>query len=111
MLFSITCEYTSAALNAMRENPSSSRTEAVSNLIEAAGGKLIAVYFRNTNGPGAQVIFDVPDPQMATAITSVAVQGGGVQNVRVERFFTQEEVFQVREKVAKIRGAYKAPGQ
>ena len=111
MLFSITAEYTPAALNTMRENPKSSRTEAVTNLLEAAGGKLVGIYFRNTNGPGVQVIFDVPDPQMATAITSVAVQGGGVQNVRVERFFTQDEVFQVREKVAKIRGAYRAPGQ
>jgi len=112
MLFSLTVEYTSAALNAMRENPSSgNRTEAVTNLIEAAGGKVDRIYFRIANGPGAQVIFDVPDPQMATAITSVAVQGGAVQNVRLDRLFTQQEVVEVRQKVGRIRQAYKAPGQ
>jgi uncharacterized protein with GYD domain len=111
MLFSLTGEYTSEALNAMRENPDSgNRTEAVAKLVEAAGGKLIGVFFRIANGPSVQVIFDVPDPQMAFAMTSVAVQSGRAQNIKLERFFTQEEVFQVREKVKQIRGAYRAPG-
>jgi uncharacterized protein with GYD domain len=112
MLFSLTVEYTPAAINAMRENQSSqSRQEAVKNLIEAAGGKLIAIYFKIVQGPGAQVVFDVPDPAMAAAITSVAIQGGGVQNPRLERLYTQDEVLGIRQRVNQIRDAYKTPGQ
>ena len=65
MLFCLTADYTPQALNAMRENPNTNRREAVTQLLEAAGGKLIDMYGISTNGPGAMVIFDVPDPAMA----------------------------------------------
>jgi uncharacterized protein with GYD domain len=112
MLFCLTAEYTSQALNAMRENPAStSRQEAVANLLEAAGGKLVAMYFRVHNGPGAMAVFDVPDPVTAPAITSIAVQSNALQNVKIERLYTQDEVMGIREKVRQLRGSYKAPGQ
>ena len=61
MLFSLTADYTPAALRAMRENPDTgNRQDAVSKLVEAAGGKLVAMYFRIHDGPGAQAIFDLP---------------------------------------------------
>src|SRR4051795_12725043 len=81
MLFSLTADYTPQALNAMRENPNTDRRAAVEQLLEAAGGKLIAMYGRATNGPGAMVIFDVPDPAMAPAMVGVAVSSGSIQNV------------------------------
>jgi len=65
MLFCLTADYTPQALNAMRENPNTNRREAVTQLLEAAGGKLIDIYGTSGNGPGAMVIFDVPDPVMA----------------------------------------------
>ena len=46
MLFSLTADYTPAALRAMRENPDTgNRQDAVAKLVEAAGGKLVAMYF------------------------------------------------------------------
>ena len=85
--------------------------EAISKLIEAAGGKMVSMYSTVAEGPGALVIFDVPDPASAPAISGVAVAGGGVHNVRLMRLLSQDEVIAVRQTAAKIRGAYKKPGQ
>ena len=111
MLFCLTAQYTPAALNAIMENPTVSRAEAISKLIEAAGGKMVSMYSTVAEGPGALVIFDVPDPASAPAISGVAVAGGGVHNVRLMRLLSQDEVIAVRQTAAKIRGAYKKPGQ
>ena len=80
-------------------------------LLSAAGGKLVAMYGRATNGPGVMVIFDVTDPAMAPAITGVAVSAGSFQNVQMTRLFTMEEIAGIRQKARQIRGAYKPPGQ
>ena len=111
MLFCLTVEYTPQALNAMRENPNTNRREAASQLVEAAGGRLIDMYGVIGNGPGAMVIFDVTDPAMAPAICGVAVASGSVQNVQMKRLFTMDEIKGIRQNAAKIRGAYKPPGQ
>jgi uncharacterized protein with GYD domain len=111
MLFCLTADYTPQALNAMRENPNSDRRAAVEQLIAAAGGKLIAMYGRAANGPGAMVIFDVPDPAMAPAMVGVAVSAGSVQNVELTRLFTMEEITDIRQKARRIYSAYKPPGQ
>src|SRR5262249_16189681 len=39
-------------------------------------GKLVAMYGRASNGPGAMVIFNVSDPAMAPAMCAVAVSAG-----------------------------------
>src|SRR5215467_1101700 len=111
MLFCLTAEYTPQALNAMRENPNTDRRAAVEQLLEAAGGKLVAMYGRASNGPGAMVIFDVPDPAMAPAMCGVAVSAGSIQNVELTRLFTMEEIAAIRDKARQVYGAYKAPGQ
>jgi uncharacterized protein with GYD domain len=103
MLFCLTAEYTPQALNAMRENPNTNRREAATQLLEAAGGKLIEMYHTANNGPGAMVIFDVPDPAMAPAICGVAVSSGSVQNVQMKRLFTMDEIKGIRQNAAKIR--------
>jgi len=111
MLFCLTADYTPQALNAMREHPNTNRQAAVEQLLTAAGGKLVAMYGRATNGPGVMVIFDVPDPAMAPAITGVAISAGTVHHVELTRLFTMEEVKGLRERAGKIRGSYKPPGQ
>jgi uncharacterized protein with GYD domain len=111
MLFCLTADYTPQALNAMRENPNTNRQAAVEQLLSAAGGKLVAMYGRATNGPGVMVIFDVTDPAMAPAITGVAVSAGSVQNLQLTRLFTMDEIAGIRQKAGQIRGAYKPPGQ
>jgi hypothetical protein len=77
----------------------------------AAGGKLITMYGRAANGPGAMVIFDVPDPAMAPAMCGVAVSSGSIQNVELTRLFTMEEITDIRQQARQIHGAYKPPGQ
>ena len=111
MLFCLTADYTPQALNAMRENPNTDRRAAVEQLLEAAGGKLIAMYGKAADGPGAMVIFDVPDPAMAPAMCGVAVSSGPIQNVELTRLFTMEEITDIRQKSRQIHGAYKPPGQ
>ena len=111
MLFCLTADYTPQALNAMRENPTTNRREAVSQVLEAAGGTIIEMYGTAGNGPGALVIFDVPDPSMAPAIAGTAVAAGGVQNVKLTRLFTMDEIKNIRQNAAKIRSAYRPPGQ
>jgi len=111
MLFSLTAEYTPQALNAMRESPNTDRRTAVEQVLAAAGGKLIAMYGRATNGPGVLLIFDVPDPAMAPAMCGVAVSAGSIQNVELTRLFTMEEIADIRQKARRLHGAYKPPGQ
>lgn len=111
MLFCFTGEYTAQALNAMRENPNTDRQAAVAQAVEAAGGKLVAMYGRAVNGPGVMVIFDVPDPDMSVAISGVAVASGTVQNAQLTRLFTMDEVKAIRAKRARISAAFKPPGQ
>src|SRR5204862_8006855 len=105
MLFCLTAEYTPQALNAMRENPNSDRRGAVEQVLADADGKLVAMYGRASNGPGVMVIFDVPDPAMAPAISGVAMSAGSIQNVELTRLFTMEEITDIRQKARQLRGA------
>ena len=111
MHFCLTAQYTSQALNSIMEDPNTNRYEAVKKLVEAAGGKLVSMYSYAAEGPGVLVIFDVPDPAAAPAISGVAVAGGAIHNVKLTRLMTQEEVGKVRQKAREIRGSYKAPGK
>ena len=111
MLFCLTADYTPQALNAMSENPNTNRQAAVEQVLSAAGGKLVAMYGRASNGPGVMVIFDVADPAMAPAIAGVAVSAGTIQNVEMTRLFSMEEIADIRQKARQIRSAYKPPGQ
>ena len=110
MLFCLTAEYTPQALNAMRENPNTDRRAAVEQLLAAAGGKLVAMYGRVTNGPGAMVIFDV-DPAAAPAIAGVAASSDGVTNVKLQRLFSGDEVRAIRQKRTELQKSYRPPGQ
>lgn len=110
MHFCITVDYTPAAISAMRENPTTNRRAAVEQLLEAAGGKVVAFFGRIANGPGALVIFDVPDPAMAAPICGTAAASGMVHNIKMERLLTQDEIVAARQNAARLRGAYKAPG-
>jgi uncharacterized protein with GYD domain len=83
------------------DNPTTNRYEAASNLIEAAGGKLVSMYSTATDGPGVSVTIDVPDPSTVRVISGALV-ASGAQNVTLTRLWTQDEVMQ---------SAYKPPGK
>jgi uncharacterized protein with GYD domain len=111
MHFCITAQYTPQAINSMLDDPSTNRAEAIKKMLDAAGGKLVSMYNYPAEGPGVMVIFDVPDPDMAASIAGVAVAGGAVQNLKLTRLLTQDEVKNVQQKARQIRSAYKAPGK
>ena len=110
MHFCMTAQYTPKALNGIMENPTVSRYEAAKKLIEAAGGKLISMYSTAADGPGVLVIFDVPDPNSAPAISGTVIAAGTIHNVHLTSLWTQDEITQVRLKAVQLRGAYKPPG-
>jgi uncharacterized protein with GYD domain len=110
MHFCLTGQYTPRALNNILENPTTNRFEAAKKLIEAAGGKLISMYSTPADGPGVLTIFDVPDPSSAPAIVGIVVAAGTLQNVKLTRLFTQEEITSVRQKATKLRASYTPPG-
>ena len=110
MLFCFTANYTPKALEGMAKNPNTNRREAVEKMLTAAGGKLVAMYGTIAEGPGAMVIFDI-DPAAAPAIVGVAAASGGLNNVKVQRLFTRDEVVAVRQKRAQIQASFTPPGQ
>jgi len=110
MHFCLSGEYTPRSINSIMENPTTNRLEAAKKLIETAGGKLISMYSMAADGPGVMVIFDVPDPTVAPAITGVVVASGAIQNVKLVRLFTQDEIKVVRQHASKLKAAYSPPG-
>jgi len=111
MHFCFTARYTSQAVNAMLDDPTTNRYEAVKKLFEAAGAKLVAMYGYPADGPGVMVIFDVADPEMAPAIAGVAMAGGAIQSPTLTRLLLPDELRKVQQNARNIRSAYKAPGK
>jgi uncharacterized protein with GYD domain len=110
MHFCLTGQYTPQALKGMMANPTANRAEAARKSIEAVGGKLIAMYGMPAEGPGVLVIFDVPDPNAAAAISAVVIAEGVLHNVKVLRLLTMDEVVHVRQLAGKAKAAYVPPG-
>ncbi|NMJ39777.1 GYD domain-containing protein [Roseomonas sp. JC162] len=109
MLFCVTANYTPAAINALMAKPETNRAEAVRRLIEAAGGKLVSFYSTAADGPGVLVIFDMPDAMAAPAIGGVVMSTGALQNYRLTRLMTPDEVVGVRRQAAQLKTVYAAP--
>ena len=111
MHFCFTAQYTSQAINAMMDDPATNRAEAIKKLLDAAGAKLVSLYNFPAEGPGVMIIFDVPDPEMAPALMAVAFAGGAIQNIKLTRLLTQDELKSIQQKGRKLRAAYKPPGK
>jgi hypothetical protein len=79
-------------------------------LITAAGGKLVAMYGTIADGPGAMVIFDA-DPAVAPALAGVTASSDGVENVKMQRLFSGDEVRAIRQKRIELQKSYRPPGQ
>ncbi|MGY4371344.1 uncharacterized protein with GYD domain [Bradyrhizobium sp. LB1.3] len=106
----MTGQYTPKSLNSIMDKPGTNRVEAANNLIEAAGGKLISMDSTASEGPGVLVIFDVPDPSAAPAISGTVVASVAIHNVNLVRLWTQDEIAKVRQTVSQLRGKYSQPG-
>jgi uncharacterized protein with GYD domain len=109
MLFCITANYTPKAMQAMAKNPNTNRRDAVEKLVTAAGAKLVAMYGTMVDGPGAMLIVD-GDPGVGAAITAVVASSDGVQNVKIQRLFSTDEVIAIRKKRIELQASYSPPG-
>ena len=95
----------------MLDDPNTAnRALAISNLLEAAGGKLVHLYFYPAEGPGVMVIFDV-EPNLASSVAAIAWAGGGLRDIKMTRLLTPDEVKANQQKARQIRSAYKPPGK
>jgi len=112
MHFCLTGQYTPQSLKNLIDNPTANRYEAAKRTIEAAGGKMVAMYGMPAEGPGVLVIFDMPEPGSgAAAVAGVVIATGVLHNVKLMRLLTMEEVTHVRQIASKVHAAYKPPGQ
>jgi hypothetical protein len=94
----------------MAKNPNTNRREAFEKLLTAAGCKLVAMYGTMTDGPGAMAIFDA-DPAVAPCVGAVVASSDGIQNFKMVRLFTMEEVNSLRQKRVQLQSSYRPPGQ
>ena len=63
------------------------------------------MYSTAAEGPGVLVIFDVPDPSAAPAISGTVVASGAIHNVSLIRLWTQDEIAKVRQTASQLRGS------
>src|SRR6266704_2504009 len=85
------------------------RQSAISRVCEAAGGRLVSVYF--TLGQyDFCVISDMPDAQSASVLALVAGGGGGITESVTTQAFTAAEGKAMFERAGKIAGTYKPMG-
>jgi hypothetical protein len=68
------------------------------------------MYSTAADGPGVLVIFDVPDPNSAPAISGTVIAAGAIHNVSLTRLWTQDEIAKVRQKATELRSSYRPPG-
>jgi uncharacterized protein with GYD domain len=109
--FCLTADYTPEAISALRNSPDTNRRDAAQQVCEVVGAKLVAWFARTANGPGALVIFETDNPAVPPALVSVAASSGILQNVRLERLLTQDELPNIRQSAQKIAEVYKTPGR
>jgi hypothetical protein len=67
------------------------------------------MYSTATDGPGVLVIFDVPDPNVAPAISGVVLSTGAMHNAKLSRLWTPDEITQVRKRQSSFVGYTNRP--
>jgi uncharacterized protein with GYD domain len=87
------------------------RTEPVSKLFEALGGRLISWHMT----PGADfdwmLLAEAPDEEVIVAAGLVATGGGGVQDIKVARALSGPEAMRLFQKGGEVARSFKSAGQ
>jgi uncharacterized protein with GYD domain len=102
--YMVEASYTAEALRGLQKDKASGRRRAVSDAVEALGGKLDALYYA-FGDYDAVVICELPDNASAAALCT-AVSASGLVRTRTTPLLTVEEADQAFAKTAK----YRAPG-
>ena len=102
--FLFECSYTAEGLKGLLKDKASGRRQAISQIAEAVGGKLDALYYA-VGDNDAYVIVDLPDLATATAI-AVNVSSSGFIHTKTVPLMTVEETDKALSKTI----AYRPPG-
>ena len=100
----IQASYTPAGVKGVQSAGGSSRREAITQLVEGAGGSLECFYFAFGDAD-VYTIIDLPDNESAAAL-AMAVNGSGATWLKTTVLLTPEDV----DAAAKRTIAYRAPG-
>jgi uncharacterized protein with GYD domain len=109
MLFLMSAEWSSAAVNALIQKPTD-RSQAAKQVVEAAGGKLVAWY--GTGGgdrQGLMTIVDVPDGIAIQALYNTSRASGALESIRIQRLYTPDEMVEGFRKAQSIQKSYEPP--
>jgi uncharacterized protein with GYD domain len=97
--------YTPEAWANLTRNPQD-RTEALRELAQKLGGKLVSLYYSFGEHDGI-VLSDVPDDTSAAALAMAAVAAGHVRSIKTTRLLTAAEAMAAMKKAG--AAAYKPP--
>jgi uncharacterized protein with GYD domain len=100
--------YTRDAIKGMIERPED-RSEAVGELLQKAGGKLLAHYL--TFGEyDFLVVCEAPNEQVMASVVLTAAAGGGVSDVRTTVALTSKDAKAAFASSGKLAGAFRSAG-
>jgi uncharacterized protein with GYD domain len=85
------------------------REPAIRKLVEAAGGKLLNLYFTTGDADFELITEGESEDHIAGIMTAAAA--GMISDMTTSRAWTAAEFKGIAEKAAKLASAYKAPGQ
>lgn len=107
--FIITGRYTAEGAKGLISRPVD-RAKAVGKLLEAAGGKLLHLYF-TTGANDFLVIGEADDGADAVAASFAAAASGAVSHTQTVRAWSSAEFMAVAQKSAEVAKSYTPPGQ
>jgi uncharacterized protein with GYD domain len=100
--------FTQAAVKGMIAKPED-RAEAVKQLVEKAGGKLLAYYF--TFGESDFVVISEGSNEGAAVAAIVAAASGGVTDLKTTLAMTSAEMRSAFAKAGQVAASFRAAGQ
>ena len=86
------------------------RTEAIRTAVQAAGGRLIGVYYAFGEIDGF-VLFEAPDSVSAAALSMTVIASGAGKIVRTTEIFTAEKAVEAMRKAGGMSAQYRPPAQ
>lgn len=101
--------YSQEAMRGMVNTPED-RTEAVTKLIEAAGGRLLS-YYVTFGEYDWLLVTEAPDAQSVSAAVIAAAAGGGVTDTKTTVAMTTAEAKQAFQKAGELAKSYRPAGR
>ena len=97
--------YTAEAWAALARSPED-RSEAVSQLVESVGGRLVSLYYSFGEYDGL-IIIEAPDEKAAAAAVLTSVSVGHIRTIKTTTLLTVEDTLEALRKAGEItfRGA------